>query len=132
MRRSSKHCDSRYLYSREFEAAADTSRAATSACRIALVVVNCNNSGTPNGDISAFMFHYEESTADNLTPYASYMNRYDSGARTSAVTVTTDATVTVQRSPHSLMATTWVTWPNRGSRPMRPATATSPFNFLRR
>jgi len=29
--------------------------------------VNCNNSGTPNGDISACMFHYEESTADNLT-----------------------------------------------------------------
>ena len=56
--------------------------------------VNCNNSGTPNGDISAFMFHYEESTADNLTPYASYMNRHGSGARTSSITVTTDATVT--------------------------------------
>ncbi len=56
--------------------------------------VNCNNSGTPNGDVSAFMFHYEESIADNLTSYPSYMNRYGSGPRTSSVVVTTDATVT--------------------------------------
>ena len=56
--------------------------------------VNANNGGAPNLDVHAFMFHYEESTADNLTPYPSYMNKYGSGIRTSDVTVTTDAPIT--------------------------------------
>ena len=34
---------------------------------------------------------FEESTADNLTAYPSYMNKYGSDPRTSSVTVTTDA-----------------------------------------
>ena len=53
--------------------------------------VNSNNGGAPNLDIHAFMFHFEESTVANLTAYPSYMNKYGSGARTSFVTVSTDA-----------------------------------------
>ncbi len=58
------------------------------------IYINCNNTSTPNCDLHAFMFHYDESTADNLTLYPSYVNRHGSGNRTSTVLVTTDAPIT--------------------------------------
>jgi len=68
--------------------------------------VNCNNNGTPNGDVHAFMFHFEEGTADNLTAYPSYMNKYGSGSRASSITVTRTRRSTALRSRQSSTATT--------------------------